>query len=67
MRDDVHNTFNDVPDKYKVACCKTMYTYRLLRGMGEDRDFSLQIYNAVSTKLESEFGFTIDDKIAKEI
>ena len=67
MREEVHNNWKGVPDAYKVACCKTMYTHRKLRGMGDNRDFVLPIYNAVTKKLEEEFEFKVDEQIEKEI
>ena len=67
MKEQVHNEWHDVPQAYKVACCKTIYTHRKLRGLGGNRDFNLQIYNAVTKQLESEFKYTIDDKTIAEI
>ena len=32
IRDDVHNTFDTPSDKYRIACCKTIYTNRVLLG-----------------------------------
>ena len=57
MHDDDDNTFETPSDKYRIACCKTIYTYRVLKDKNPDREVSLKIYNAVTKTLDETFDY----------
>ena len=61
MLDEVSNTFEDVSEAYKIACCKTVYTHKKMRGLQHDRDCVLQINNAVTKQFVYEFRYEFDD------
>ena len=78
MHEDKYNEFVDPSEKYKIACCKTIYTHsKLLSARSDDdvdttdeekqRNISLTIRNAATKQYISTFQYRITDQDIQEI